>query len=333
MGDGFVAQSVLSIYNAAMSACPWCHSKSSTLLLSRRDRLGAGTFHYVRCDRCGLVRLDPLPSWAELQGHYPAGYEAFQERHEGWLFRLGRQRLWARRVGALRRHLQTDPGHVLDVGCATGEFLSTMQQRGWSVAGIEPSPSAAARAREQLGAESVQAVPFEDAALPAAGYDLITLWDVLEHLADPAAALCRLAGALRPAGLLAVGVPSPDAWDARLFGPAWIGYDAPRHLYLFPDAVLRDMLAAAGLAVVATRCFYGDYGAFILSLDTALRERYQERPAGRILRRLAALRPWRYLLWPYFRLAEWANRGPIRTYFCVAEATERAENAEKKEAS
>jgi SAM-dependent methyltransferase len=300
-----------------MSTCPWCHTDSVTPLFARRDRLGTGTFSYVRCDRCGLIRLDPLPSWEELQQHYPEEYEAFQERRESWLFRLGQQRQWARRVHAVQRYWRRGPGRVLDVGCATGEFLAAMQQRGWSVAGIEPSPAAAARARDRLGATAVQAAPLEQAVLPAGSFDLVTLWDVLEHLADPGAALRRLAGALRPAGFLALGVPSLDAWDAHLFGPAWIGWDAPRHLYLFPDAVLREMLAAAGLRVVATRCFYGDYGAFIPSLDLALREHYGERPAGRTLRRLAALRPWRYLLWPYFRLAEWLRRGPIRTYFCV----------------
>ena len=307
-----------------MAVCPWCQAERALSLFARRDRLGGGAFGYVRCAGCGLVRLDPLPSWAELQAAYPDDYEAFQEPRENWLLRLGRRRLWARRIGALRRHLHTTAGHVLDVGCATGEFLEALRQRGWTAAGIEPGPAAAARARARLGEAAVQAVPLEEAVLPAGTYDLITLWDVLEHLADPAAALRRLAGALRPAGLLAVGVPNLESWDARLFGPSWIGYDAPRHLYLFPDAILRAMAAGAGLSVAATRCFYGDYGAWILSLDTVLRERCGERPAGRLLRRLAGLRPWRYLLWPYFRLAEWADRGPIRTYFCVAEGAEPA---------
>jgi 2-polyprenyl-3-methyl-5-hydroxy-6-metoxy-1,4-benzoquinol methylase len=300
-----------------VSICPWCHTDSAICLFSRRDRLGAGTFPYVRCDHCGLVRLDPMPSWAELQEHYPEDYEAFQEVRENWLFRLGRQRLWSRRVHAIQRHLRLESGSILDVGCATGEFLEVMQRRGWTAAGIEPNPAAAARARERFASDIVQGVPLEEAVLPEASFDLITLWDVLEHLVDPAAALRGLARSLRPTGLLALGVPSLDSWDAHLFGPAWIGYDAPRHLYLFPDAVLRAMLAAAGLIVVATRCVYGDYGAFVLSLDFALHERYGDRPAGRALRRLAALRPWRYLLWPYFRLAEGLNRGPIRTYFCL----------------
>lgn len=299
-----------------MSTCPWCHHTAAVLLFPRRDRLGEDAFTYFRCAQCGLIRLDPQPAPEALPRYYPANYEAFQERAENWLFRLGRRRAESRRLHAIRRHLSTWPGRALDVGCATGDFLALLWRHGWSVSGIEPSAAGAAQAARRLGPGVVQGLPLEAAALPERSFDLITLWDVLEHLPDPPAALVRLSRALSADGLLVLGVPNLDSWDARLFGRAWIGWDAPRHLFLFPDGQLRAMLAAAGLTVTATRCFYGDYGAWILSLDLALRERWGTRPAGAALRRLAALRPWRYLLWPYFRLAEWCDRGPIRTYFC-----------------
>lgn len=297
-----------------MERCIWCHSEKKVLLLQRRDRLGEGVFAYLRCARCGLVRLEPQPTAAEMVRYYPQEYECFQEKTENWLFRRGRRRMWAGRLQAIRRYFP-HPGRVLDIGCAHGEFLEIMQQQGWEISGIEPHPPAAARAQARLGAAVVQTAALEEADLDGP-YDLVTLWDVLEHLPDPVAALERLAGALRPGGYLALGIPNLESWDAHLFGRSWIGWDAPRHLYLFPDATLREMLAAKRLQVVAVRCLYGGYGAFILSLDTALRERYGDGPAGRRLRRLAALRPGRYLLWPYFRLAETAGRGPVRTYFC-----------------
>ncbi len=299
-----------------MSGCPWCHHTAAVPLFSRRDRLGEDTFSYLRCAQCGLVRLDPRPSQEALSRYYPADYEAFQERAENWLFRLGRHRAESRRLHAIRRHLSTWPGRALDVGCATGDFLALLQRHGWSVAGIEPHAAGAARAAQRLGPGAVQALPLEEAVLPERSFHLITLWDVLEHLPDPPGALVRLAHALAPSGLLVLGVPNLDSWDAHLFGRNWIGWDAPRHLFLFPDTQLRAMLAAAGLEVVTTRCFYGDYGAWILSLDLALRQRFGARPFGPALRHLAALRPWRYLLWPYFRLAERCDRGPVRTYFC-----------------
>lgn len=296
-----------------MTACIGCGREEAILLFPRRDRLGSETFHYLRCPGCGLIWLEPRPSLAELSRYYPEEYEAFQERRENPLFHWGRRRVWHRRLQAIR-HYFPRPGRALDVGCATGEFLEILRRQGWDVAGIEPNPRAAQQARARLGAEAIRVVPLEEAFFPPATFDLITLWDVLEHLADPLHALRRLASWLRPGGLLALGVPNLESWDAHLFGPAWIGWDAPRHLYLFPDSTLREMLSAAGLSILATSCLYGGYGPFLLSLDFALQERYGEK--GRLLRRLVALRPGRYLLWPYFFLAERLGNGPIRTYLC-----------------
>ncbi len=296
-----------------MTVCMGCGREEAILLFPRRDRLGSETFHYFRCPGCGLIRLEPRPAPAELSRYYPEEYEAFQERRENLLFRWGRRRLWHRRLQVIR-HSFPRPGRAFDVGCATGEFLEILRRQGWDVAGIEPNPRAAQQARARLGTEAIQVVSLEEASFPPATFDLITLWDVLEHLVDPLSALRRLAAWLRPGGLLALGVPNLESWDARLFGPAWIGWDAPRHLHLFPDSTLRKMLATAGLSILVTSCLYGGYGPFLLSLDFALQERYGEK--GRLLRRLVALRPGRYLLWPYFFLAERLGKGPIRTYLC-----------------
>ncbi len=183
------------------------------------------------------------------------------------------------------------------------------------MAGLEPGQKAASLARRRLGQEAVQSLPLEEADFAPGSFDLITLWDVLEHLHDPPAALERIRPWLRPGGVLAIGVPNLTSWDARLFGHFWIGWDAPRHLHLFPDATLRRILLRAGFRVIEAPCLYGGYGSFLLSMETFLRERFPGRPGHR-LRRLAGLRLWRYLLWPCFRLAERAGKGPIRTYLC-----------------
>lgn len=301
-----------------MAACIWCGENESTPLFERVDRLGEERFLYLRCQGCGLIRLFPQPSAEDMPRYYPPAYEAYQVPAENWLFRWGRRRQWVRRLEALQPYLPAAAGRVLDVGCAMGEYLELAQQRGWQVVGIEPDEGAARMARARLGVDSVQAVSLEDATFPAGWFDLITLWDVLEHLYDPVAALQQLAGWLRPGGVLALGVPNLDSWEAGWFGSDWIGWDAPRHRYLFPDDTLRAMLAALGLPVRGSCCCYGGYGALMLSLDWALGRRFGSCRAGRLLRWLAGWRLWRYVLWPYFRWAEWLDRGPIRSYFCRA---------------
>jgi SAM-dependent methyltransferase len=296
--------------------CVWCGSEESAPVVERRDRLGEDLFRYLRCCRCGLIHLEPLLPWKERVQHYPPGYEAYQDAPENWLLRLGLRRYWSRRVQAVHRFAPRSPGVVLDVGCATGGFLEAMRERGWQVYGVEPHPEAAARAAGRLGAAAVRAAPLEAVDFPSGSFDLITLWDVLDHLADPPAALRRIGRWLRPGGLLVLGLPYPGSWDAHLFGPAWLGWDAPRHLYLFPEETLREIVEGVGFQVIVARCFYGGYGSLVASLAVALRERLGEGQLGRFLRGLVHLRLWRYACWPYFRLAEWADRGPIRTYFC-----------------
>jgi SAM-dependent methyltransferase len=105
---------------------------------------------------------------------------------------------------------------LLDVGCYAGFFLEQARERGWRVAGVEPSKWAAAFARRELGLEVWQG-PIEGYLPedPARRFDLVTLWDVLEHLSDPLTVLRRLRDLLRPRGLLAFTTHNLDAPIAR----------------------------------------------------------------------------------------------------------------------
>jgi SAM-dependent methyltransferase len=299
-----------------MSQCIWCGASEADPVLQWQDRVEGRLHNYVRCRQCGVIRLDPRPSLEEAARNYPPTYEAFGDPRENWLFRLGRRRNWTRRIHALHRYLAVVPGDALDIGCATGEFLEVLQEQGWHVTGVEPNSVAAERACRRLGVEAVKQAPFEKVGFAQGSFDLITLWDVLNYLQDPPVALRRMHGWLRPEGLLALGVPNLGSWDARLFGQAWLGWDAPQHLYLIPDEALRAALTREGFQVIATRCLYGGYGSLIWGVESHLRKRCGNGRVGQALHQLVRMRPARYLFWPYFRLGEWVGRGPIQTYFC-----------------
>jgi SAM-dependent methyltransferase len=79
------------------------------------------------------------------------------------------------------------------------------------------------------------------------GLDAVVLWHVLEHMDDPLATLERLGSWLRPGGTLLVGVPNAASAQARIAGPGWLHFDAPRHrVHLTPDGLTR-LLARAGM--------------------------------------------------------------------------------------
>jgi SAM-dependent methyltransferase len=139
------------------------------------------------------------------------------------------------------------PGRVLDVGCATGDFLKVARERGWDPLGVDPSP-----ARELATAAGLRIVgrTIGEAQVEPASVDLITFWDVLEHLPNPVAVLQQAVRLLSPRGLIAVTVPDAGNSVARLSGQRWFGYKtAGEHLQFFNPGTLRRTFAAAGLEI------------------------------------------------------------------------------------
>ena len=135
------------------------------------------------------------------------------------------------------------PGsRVLEVGAGDGKLVRMMRDAGLDARGIDPSPAACAAARAN-GVE-VANVGVGEAELEPASEDAVVLWHALEHLDDPASALERIRGWLRPGGTLVVAVPNLASLQARIGGDRWFHQDVPRH---------RTHLTAAGAAALLER--------------------------------------------------------------------------------
>src|SRR5439155_6595773 len=113
-------------------------------------------------------------------------------------------------------------GRLLDVGCALGDFLMEAKDAGWDVEGVEISHYAAQRARAR--GLRVTAGRLEELDLPAASFDVITLYDAIEHLTDPVATLAAVHRLLVPGGLLHLVTPYVGRVQARLLGRHWSHY-------------------------------------------------------------------------------------------------------------
>jgi 2-polyprenyl-3-methyl-5-hydroxy-6-metoxy-1,4-benzoquinol methylase len=123
-------------------------------------------------------------------------------------------------------------GNLLDVGCASGVFLEQALRGGWRIRGVEPNERLAQKAAERLGAAAVVNRALEEAELPCQSFDAVTLWDVLEHVADPAGVLAKCASLLRPEGVVLAKVPDLDSLTARLMRERW-PLLLPEHLSYF----------------------------------------------------------------------------------------------------
>lgn len=195
----------------------------------------------VSCDSCGLVYANPRPT-PELVGRlYGAVEDSAYLEEEGARVATFRHSL----LGVRRRE---PGGRLLDVGAHVGTFLGVARERGYEVAGVEPSGWAAGYARRERGLE-VFAGALADAPLEPGSFDVVTLWDVVEHFPDPLGELRRIGGLLRPGGLLALTTMDVGARLPRLLGGRWPWYML-MHLYYFTPRTMSTMLEAAGFEVV-----------------------------------------------------------------------------------
>jgi len=299
--------------------CSLCGSESADLVLAGRDRLHnlGGTFHVVRCRRCGLLYLNPRPSPDELQDYYPTDdyipYTVAIEDEPSPFKRLDRRFGLHKRCRAVTAQF-SQPGRMLDVGCATGIFVDGMRRRGWEAYGVEINPEVAQYARQRLGL-NVFTGELADAAFAEGFFDLVTLWDVLEHVSDPRQTLQEIARVLRPGGLLVLSLPSLESLEARLFGPYWIGWDLPRHLHLFPRPVLTQLLEEMGFQLTKLSFFTGRYYVFVLSTQLWLEERLSSKRLRKII--LGTMRSWpmRLLALPLYAVLDRLGKSSIMVAF------------------
>ncbi len=249
--------------------CNYCQSSETHLVNRGADlQLGrAGDYQLVRCCRCGLIYQNPRLTIEELPQHYPDQYLSYPtdlDHDQAMLERADRRNGMKRRCVRVEQYA-SQKGTVLDIGCATGEFLDAMRERGWATVGVELSEYAAAYAREQLNLD-VRTGTLTSADFPTSSFDVVTMWDVLEHVVDPKETLKEIVRILKPNGLFVAMTPNPASAEAKLFGRHWAGWDRPRHLHVFPPTVLKNYLYDAGFERVVIKSFSGRLSVTLLSV-------------------------------------------------------------------
>ncbi|HKP12741.1 MAG TPA: class I SAM-dependent methyltransferase [Blastocatellia bacterium] len=152
---------------------------------------------------------------------------------------------------------------ILDVGCAAGELGAALKRAGArEVVGVEASAEAAAQARAKLDRVIVGDAQSPDLPLDSAGFDVVILADVLEHLVDPWAALASFSRYLRADGRVVASIPNMRFYAviARLVFNRW-GYRESgildrTHLRFFTWPTIKEMFEGAGLRIERVRPVY-----------------------------------------------------------------------------
>jgi SAM-dependent methyltransferase len=209
-----------------------------------RTRGSAGLwFVIVQCQDCGLCFTNPRPSLNSIGAFYQAGYRPHHLPEN-----RKTRRWWSgwRRANNERKVLNWHgEGRLLDFGCGSGAFLERMHLQGWKVTGLDLSTTVVRNIRTDLGLFALTG-SLPHPALSDASFDVITMWQSLEHVHNPLEVLRAARRLLVPGGKLIVSVPNIDSLPFRWFGQAWSGLDLPRHLTHFAPWTLRLMLNRAG---------------------------------------------------------------------------------------
>jgi len=185
-----------------------------------------------------MVWLIHPPAPAEMYLHYTDAYDRL-------ISAAGQNspHRWRERKKTLAQYKQS--GALLDLGCSSGSFLQSLRSESWELSGIEMSADSARIAEAGAGAK-VFVGEILQASFPPESFDVITCFDVLEHLYEPRKIMARVAEWLKPGGIFYVLVPNVDSAEARVFGSYWHGLELPRHLFHYSPASLKFLVESAG---------------------------------------------------------------------------------------
>ncbi|OGX24057.1 MAG: hypothetical protein A2Y03_02440 [Omnitrophica WOR_2 bacterium GWF2_38_59] len=203
--------------------------------------------HYrvVKCNLCGLFYSSPRPDGKNLEVNYnlveDSNYKSEIE---------GRKKTFQRNLkNVLRFKIK---GDLLDVGCALGVFLAEAQKKEWSVSGIEPSEWCVNQCRELFDLQDVVVGTYRNLSCFGRKFDLVTMWDVLEHLDDPLVALKNCADVLNEDGILAFSTVNIGSIYAKILGKRW-PWLMKMHIYYFDKKTIRQYLKKIGFEILEIR--------------------------------------------------------------------------------
>jgi 2-polyprenyl-3-methyl-5-hydroxy-6-metoxy-1,4-benzoquinol methylase len=227
--------------------CKLCASRTAQRLYTKNG------VELVRCTSCGLVYVwhPPTPDEIERLYTFASGYHTVFCSESSAESRASAARAadFLRIVG---RHSRT--GKILDVGCSVGFFLARARAEGWTTFGVEISNDTAELARGR--GLNVFTGTLEQAGFGPESFDVVTMWDVLEHVQDPVATVAIAAEVLKEEGLVALSTPNIGGTFPRLSYRAarWVGRwphpEPPHHLFQFSKSTVSRLLTQGGLTPI-----------------------------------------------------------------------------------
>lgn len=202
--------------NRLFMRCPVCNSadlRPTSAILLEGPLLKCPSCEHFLSSCTPKQHEDALWKWDTASGTNPDPKSVARYR-----------KVAARRLKTSIRLLKTDSQrpHLLDVGCSSGSLLSVAANMGLAVSGVEPA-TVAAEAAKNAGFD-VHAGYLHEAAYPDGHFDIVTLFEIVEHLSDPSALIAECRRVLKVGGILVINTPNAASWTAKYMGQRWEGF-------------------------------------------------------------------------------------------------------------
>lgn len=257
-----------------VESCQLCGAHETKLVFEESP------FKVLRCADCEFVYVSPRYGEDEIHTLYDEEYwNSSSPKTKGYANYADEAPLYLKTFRKRLRHVRRfvkPPARVLDVGCAAGYFLRVATEAGYDGYGVEVSAPIANEAIEALGADRIHvgmldAVP-DDERFAKGSFDLVTMWDVIEHVPDPRDLLEQARAMLKPGGHLILETQNVDSRFATFLGPKWHHFKHEEHIYHFNPKTVRDVLGQAGFETLdLTSSYGGKYVSFGFIAERAAR--------------------------------------------------------------
>ena len=243
--------------------CPACNFHKETHLNYVIDYLTGKSFNIKKCTKCLNSFTDPVPS--ALGNYYPDKYRKYN-----LLVLTVLRFFYTIKVKSWVKSFKGKNYSALEIGCGDGFVLSILKNMGWKVLGVERDDKSVNHARNMLGndvmSDSISEDVFEN------NFDLIILFQVLEHVERPVFLLKKCKKMLKTNGKMIISVPNIESWQSKLTKQNWLHLDVPRHLNHFTKDSLNFYLEQLNLSIVSVsyQSFEHDIFGWIQSLLNCL---------------------------------------------------------------
>ncbi len=244
---------------AGQTLCPACGRNQAGFYFSKQG------YDYFSCPDCRLIFLSPSPNLTSIANFYRREYFGSKSGSLDSAYadyeadKKAMDKFYSRILDRLKSKISGDYPRLFDIGTASGYFLELATAKGFQAEGLEINSeiAAAGRRRGRMVFPGVLGDLPESWLTERTGcYQIITLWDTLEHFPNLAIAFRELEILLAPGGILAVTTPNAGSFWARLFGRRWHSYVPPEHLVFFNQDNLKDFLSSRGYQVLAIEPVY-----------------------------------------------------------------------------